>query len=146
MNIIDLLSYGNLTPLKSHYIPHEVHQRVVKKLLQEKACFPGIVEEVELGNWQIYYMSSKWSRKQTTSFANVSTAPRTMAHCPPIDFCGPFPTGECLLVVIDAYSHYPEVEVVYSTPATMLPKMDRIFATQEISRVARSDDGSPFSS
>ena len=24
------------------------------------------------------------------------------------DFCGPFPTGEYVLVVIDAYSRYPE--------------------------------------
>ena len=28
-----------------------------------------------------------------------------------IDFCGPLPSGELLLVVIDRYSRYPEVDV-----------------------------------
>jgi hypothetical protein len=26
-----------------------------------------------------------------------------------VDFCGPFPSGDCLMVVIDEYSRYPEV-------------------------------------
>ena len=64
-----------------------------------------------------------------------------------MDFCGPLPTGEYLFVIIDAYSHYPEVEMVHSISAkALIPKMDRVFATHGIPRVIRSDNEPPFSS
>ena len=46
------------------------------------------------------------------------------------DFCGPLPTGEMVLVVLDAYSKYREVEIVSSTAAKdTIPALERIFAT-----------------
>lgn len=36
-------------------------------------------------------------------------------HTMNVDLCGPFPTGEYLFLVIDAYSRFPEVEIVHST-------------------------------
>ncbi|GFR90262.1 transposon Ty3-G Gag-Pol polyprotein [Elysia marginata] len=40
-----------------------------------------------------------------------------------VDFAGPFPTGEYLLIMIDDYSHFPEVEILYSTSAkAVIPK------------------------
>ena len=63
-----------------------------------------------------------------------------------VDFAGPFPTGEYLLVVIDNYSRYPEVEVTHSTSATAtIPKLDAIFARQGVPAVLISDNGPPFS-
>ena len=45
------------------------------------------------------------------------------------------------------YSRYPEVEIVHSTAArSMIPKMDRIFATYGIPRVVKSNNGPPFAS
>ena len=35
-----------------------------------------------------------------------------------IDFCGPFPTGEHVLVVIDAYTTFPKVTIIKSTSDT----------------------------
>ena len=32
-----------------------------------------------------------------------------------IDFAGPFPTGDYIMVVIGEYSHFPEVETITST-------------------------------
>lgn len=32
-----------------------------------------------------------------------------------VDFCGPFPSGDYLLVVSDEYTRHPEVEIVQST-------------------------------
>jgi len=62
-----------------------------------------------------------------------------------MDFCGHFPSGEYLFVVIDAYSHYPEVEIVYSTSAaTIFPKMDKNFATHGIPSIVKNDNGPPF--
>ena len=76
----------------------------------------------------------------------MSPLPPEPWHTIHMDFCGPFPTGEYLFVVIDAYSRFPEVEVVHSTSArSTIPKMDRIFATHGIPRVIRSDNGPPFS-
>ncbi|CAB3986493.1 Transposon Ty3-I Gag-Pol poly [Paramuricea clavata] len=47
-----------------------------------------------------------------------------------IDFYGPVHrTGQYLLVVIDTYSKFPEVEIVNATEAkTFIPKLDTIFA------------------
>ena len=64
-----------------------------------------------------------------------------------IDFCGPFPTGEHVLVVIDAYSKFPEVEIIHSTSAqATIPKLDRIFAIHGILRIIKKDNGPPFNS
>ena len=49
------------------------------------------------------------------------------------DFYGPLPSGEHLLVVIDRYSRYPEVEIVSSTKAAaVIPKFDKMFAKHGI--------------
>lgn len=59
-----------------------------------------------------------------------------------IDFYGPLPTGEYLLVAIDRYSRYPEVEVVRSTKAsTVIPKLDQMFARHGIPTIIKSDNG-----
>jgi len=61
------------------------------------------------------------------------------------DFCGPFPTGEMVLLVLDAYSKYPEVEIVSSTAAgNAFPALERIFATHGIPGVLKTDNGFPF--
>ena len=62
-----------------------------------------------------------------------------------IDFYGPLLTGEYLLVVIDRYSRFPEVEIVSCTKASVvIPKLDRIFAVHGVPAIVRSDNGPPF--
>jgi transposase InsO family protein len=62
-----------------------------------------------------------------------------------IDFYGPLPTGEYLLVAIDRYSRYPEVEVVRSTKmSTVIPKIDQMFARHDMPTIIKSDNGPPF--
>ena len=52
-----------------------------------------------------------------------------------------------MLVVIDAYSRFPEVEIVKSTSAaTTIPKLEHIFSTHGIPTVLCSDNGPPFTS
>ena len=64
-----------------------------------------------------------------------------------IDFCGPLPSSEYLLVVIDRYSRYPEVEVLRSTKAAnVIPKLDKIFAAHGLPYKIVSDNGPPFNS
>ena len=77
----------------------------------------------------------------------MSPLPPEPWHTVHIDFCGPFPTGEYLLVVIDAYSRFPEVDIVHSTAAKgTISKLERIFATHGVPTIVRSDNGPPFTS
>ena len=62
-----------------------------------------------------------------------------------VDFFGPLPQGQYILVVIDDYSRFPEVEIVTSTSAhATIPRLDRIFSTHGIPSIVRSDNGPPF--
>ena len=62
-----------------------------------------------------------------------------------IDFSGPYPKGEYILLVIDEYSRYPELEFVRSTSGkTVIPKLNRIFSTFGIPCVVKTDNGLPF--
>lgn len=64
-----------------------------------------------------------------------------------IDFCGPFPSGHYILVIIDCYSRFPEVEILKSTAAKkVIPKLDTIFARHGIPSKLTSDNGPPFQS
>ena len=64
-----------------------------------------------------------------------------------MDFCGPLPTGETLLVVVDSYSKFPEVEIMKSTTASAVTnRLDRIFAVHGIPSEIYSDNGPSFAS
>ena len=77
----------------------------------------------------------------------MSPLPPDAWHTVHIDFGGPFPTGEYLLVVIDVYSRFPDVAIVHSTSAnTTVNKLARIFAIHGIPRKLRNENGPPFTS
>ena len=92
-----------------------------KKLLREKVWFPGINQKVaQMIEGCIACQGN--SRENCPQPLQMSTLPPAPWHTVHVDFCGPFPTGEYLFVVIDAYSRFPEVD---STAAkTILPKLD----------------------
>ena len=133
---------------KAIELAHEGHQGLVKtkQLIREKVWFPGIDKEVNtmIGNCIICQANGP---KSNHSPLQMSELPPTPWHTVNVDFCGPFPTGEYLLVVIDAYSRFPEVEIVHSTSARgTIDKLERIFGTHGIPNVLKSDNGPPFSS
>ncbi|CAB4026668.1 Retrovirus-related Pol poly [Paramuricea clavata] len=62
-----------------------------------------------------------------------------------IDFYGPLPSSEYLLVAVDRYYRFPEVEIVHSTRAsTVIPKLDKMFSVHGIPDTIISDNGPPF--
>ena len=62
-----------------------------------------------------------------------------------MDFQGPYPSGDYLLVVIDDYSRYPEIEIISSTSVkSVLPKLHSIFARHGVPQIVKTDNGSPF--
>lgn len=55
-----------------------------------------------------------------------------------VDFCGPFSSGDYIMVVIDDYSRYPEVEILKSLSAnSVITKLDKIFSTFGIPEVVK---------
>ena len=75
---------------------------------------------------------------------DMPTGPWETVH---LDFYGPLPSGDCLLVVLDRYSRFPEVEIVKSTKASVVTwslRLDKIFATHGIPNIVKTDNGPPF--
>lgn len=57
------------------------------------------------------------------------------------DLCGPFPTGEYVFVVIDAYSRYPEAVLMNSTTSRkLIEELEYIFARHGLPEVLKTDN------
>ena len=127
-------------------LAHEGHQGLVKtkRLLREKVWFPGI-------DAQAKSMIEKCIPCQAAT-PTKHHEPLQMTKLPDgpwqklsADFCGPLPTGDYLLVVIDEYSRYPEVEILKSTSAkATIPKFDKILVCHGIPIEIKTDNGPPF--
>ena len=129
-------------------IAHEGHQGLVKtkQLLHEKIWFPRIDDSVKqkINKCIVCQANSSGNHPDPLQMSPLPPEPWHTVH---MDFCGPFPTGEYLFVVIDAYSRFPEVDIVHSTSASVIiPRMDRVFSTHGIPLIVRSDNGPPFTS
>ena len=129
-------------------IVHEGHQGMVKtkKLLGEKVWFPGINRMVE------NLLKSCIPCQATVQTLPKSQEPLQMTKLPngpwqeiSVDYCGPFPAGFYLCVMICEFSRFPEVVIVYSTAAeVVVPRMDQIFSTLGIPGIVKTDNGPPF--
>lgn len=147
--------------LRSHrlILPHELRQRALKiaheghqgltktkQLLREKIWFPGIdgLTKQLLDNCLACQATVAQQSLEPLRMTELPHAPWQYLST---DFCGPLPSGDMLLVVIDEYSRYPEVEIIRSTSAnTVIPKLDRILSTHGIPTEIKSDNGPPFQS
>ncbi len=128
-------------------LAHVGHQGIVKtkKLMREKVWFPGIDRLIEEKIQKCIPCQSATNTPRRREPLLMSKLPSTPWENLSIDFAGPFPTGDYLLVVIDDYSRYPEVEVIQSTAArSVIPKLDAIFSRQGIPANLKSDNGPPF--
>ena len=63
-----------------------------------------------------------------------------------MDFQGPYPNGEYIFVVIDRYSHWPEIAFFRQPPTakTTVYVMQGIFANKGIPMIYQSDNGQQF--
>ncbi len=128
-------------------IAHESHQGLskTKALLREKVWFPGIDDMVKktIDACLACQAVGQSPPPEPIQPSDMPTGPWEKLH---IDFCGPLPSNDYLLVVVDRYSRYPEVEIVKSTKASsVIPKLDKMFATHGIPIVIETDNGPPFS-
>ena len=131
-------------------LAHTGHQGIVKtkRLLREKVWFQSIDRMVQerIQNCIPCQAATQGSMPKPEPL-NMTPLPKARWCEIAIDFVGPFPSGEVLLVVIDEFSRFPEVEILHSTTANaVIPKLDCIFSRQGIPKVVKSDNGPPFNS
>lgn len=129
-------------------IAHSSHQGIVKtkKFLRETVWFSGLDKLVETTVANCLPCQAATHRPvqhlEPLQMTQLPTHPWKQVS---VDFCGPFKTGEHILVVIDDYSRFPEIEIVHSTSAAVvIPRLDAIFARQGVPEILRSDNGAPF--
>ena len=127
-------------------LAHEGHMGLVKtkSLLREKVWFPNIdkLAKEEIDNCLPCQSIGPANPPEPLHMNKMPKGPWQTVH---MDFFGPLPSGEYLLVLIDAYSRYPAVEIVQSTSASsVIPKMDKIFAMFGIPVKLKSDNGPPM--
>ena len=131
-------------------LAHSGHQGIVKtkRFLRDSVWFPGIdrmVEEVVKGC--LPCQAANHDPKPVCEPLRMSTLPLGPWQELSVDFCGPFPSGDYLLVVTDDFSRYPEVEILRSTSAkAVIPHLDSIFARQGVPDIVRTDNGPLFNS
>ena len=128
-------------------IAHQSHQGIVKtkQFIREKVWFPNIDRLVEETIKSCIPCQASHNQKIDRDPIIPTTLPDEPWQSVSMDFLGPFPTGEYLLVMIDDYSRYPEVEIISNISARIvIPKIETIFARQGIPEMIRTDNGAPF--
>ena len=111
-------------------ICHKGHLGIVKtkKLPWSKVWFPGIDKSVERKITSCIPCQASINSSQCEPL-KMSPTPEGPWLQVSADFCGPLPTGEMVLHILDPYSKYPEVESVSSIAAKdTIPALERIFA------------------
>ena len=109
------------------------------QLLCEKVRYPQVDKEVEkfISNCVACPANGPETPPDQLKMTVLPPAPWHTVH---IDFCGPFPTGEYFLVVIDAYPRLKEVDIVHLTATRgTISKLEWIFVTHVLPEVIKSE-------
>ena len=129
-------------------ICHGAHLGIVKskQLLCSKVWFPGIDKKMEANISGCIPCQAAIPRKQRDPLV-MTEIPALPWQNVAIDFCGPFPLRELVLVVIEERSRYPAIAVVTSASAkSTILALTKIFAIHGIPEQIKSDSGPPFQS
>ena len=127
-------------------LAHEGHQgeTKTKKLLRAKVWFPRLDQMIEKKVRECRGCQATTSVPHRDPL-KPTTLPERAWQKIDMDFWGPLPSGEHLLVMIDKYSRYPEVEIVRSTSAdAVVPHIDKVFSTHGFPERVLTDGGPPF--
>jgi transposase InsO family protein len=131
-------------------LAHQSHLGIVriKRLIRSKVWFPGIDKMVD--NKVKSCMACQAAERSGTNPAplHMSTLPRAPWVELSIDFFGPIaPTREYLLVLLDDYSRFVLVEIMFSTTAEVVIRhLEHIFSLFGNPETLKSDNGPPFQS
>jgi hypothetical protein len=127
-------------------LAHEGHQGInkTKALLRSKVWFPDMTAKAEKAIRGCIPCQANSNRRNMEPLS-MSELPAGAWQNLSLDFCGPLPTGESLLVIQDEYSRYPVVEIVRKTSVdTIIPVVDKVFAEFGYPKVIKTDNGPQF--
>ncbi len=97
---------------------HQGHQGIIKtkQLLRQKVLWPDLDKDVDTMIGQCLSCQAQGARTNPKPL-HMSPMPAEPWHTLHIDLCGPFAIGESLLVLVDACSRWPAVEILRTTTA-----------------------------
>ena len=131
--------------IKLAHLGHQGHSKTTA-LLREYVWFPNLGILVKLAIDGCLACQSLAQPNPPEPLLSTPMSDHPWEHVK-VDFCGPLPSGHYLLVIIDCYSRFPEVEILQSTSCMkVIPKLDSIFARHGIPVKLTSDNGPPFQS
>jgi ribosomal protein L21E len=127
-------------------IAHEGHQGIVrtKQRLRQKVWWSGLNKDVEdfIRCCHGCQVVGALPNKTPVTMTPIPEDAWLMIGC---DLCGPFPTGENLLVCIDYHSRYPEVEIMHKiTSDRIAAKLRKLFCRYGAPKVIVTDNGPQF--
>ncbi|KAK2559429.1 Uncharacterized protein P5673_018062 [Acropora cervicornis] len=124
-------------------LAHEGHQGIVKmkERLRSKVWWPGVDKEAERKCRECY--GCQLVTKETIiPPVKTTRLPERPWQDLALDLLGPLPTGEHLLVLVDYFSRWVEVDVIYSTTSEVIIKcLDKQFCRYGVPRTLRTDNG-----
>ena len=129
-------------------LAHEGHQGITKTkaIIRSKVWFPTMDKQVERAVQDCLPCQVN-SRRRDIEPLNMSPLPKGPWTQVSMDFCGPLPSGDYLMVIIDEYSRYPVVEIVRQLTAnSIIPAADKVFAAFGYPEQLKTDNGPPFQS
>ena len=131
---------------KAIKIVHKGHLGIAKSkaLLREKVYWYGLDKDVEneLQNCLSCQANVSVPAPQPIKMSNLPNAVWSEIA---IDFYGPTPTGEKLLVIIDLYSRFPLVEAMKVTSEfPVISRLQSIFSIYGYPDILRHDNDPPF--
>ena len=127
-------------------LAHEGHLGIIgtKQKLRSKVWLPEMEKDAEKHCKTCYgcQLVSRSSPPEPIRSTALPTGPwRDLA----IDLLGPLPTGESILVVVDYYSRYYEIDIMRSTVASkVISSLEEIFARHGLPESLTSDNGPEF--
>ena len=125
-------------------LAHKGHQGIVKtkERLRSKVWWPGIDKEAEKKCRECFGCQMVSKHVPPPPIKPTRLPERAWQEIA-VDLLGPLPTGEHLLVVVDYFSRWMEVDVLRSTTSAAVIKcLDNHFARYGIPAGLRTDNGS----
>ena len=129
-------------------LAHEGHIGIVKfkARLHSKVWWPHIDSEVSPFISECHLCQTTLDHHHPARMMPIPM-PESPSLSVAVDLCGPFPTGETLLILVDYYSRFPFVEILKSTTsATIISKSFKIFSVHGLPETLTSDNGGQFTS
>ena len=129
-------------------IAHEDHAGVTrcKHRLRSKLWWPGMDRDIET-HVKCCHPCEVTSQPSPPTPIHSTPLPNGPWEYLALDICGPFPTGEYALVLIDYYSRWAEVEITTTTTSARILKwLDSVFATHGYPVTLQTDNAKYFTS